>query len=290
MSSNSSRIPLLDTVSWLAAGREAWLVDVWGVLHDGITPFPAAGEACRRFREGGGKVVLVSNAPRPAASVTAQLDRIGVARDVYDAVISSGDTARSLISDLGPRALFHLGPGRDLPLFEGLEAVFAEAHQAEAVVCTGLFDDERESPEDYTGLLGSFARRKLPMICANPDLYVVRAGKRVPCAGTLAKIYEQAGGLVHYAGKPYPAIYVLAFAAVERLLGRPAAKEKVLAIGDGIYTDIAGAAAVGIDAVYIASGVHADDGEPLTGATLAALFPETGAAGRPLAALPALAW
>jgi HAD superfamily hydrolase (TIGR01459 family) len=279
-------IPILGSIAGLASGRDVWLMDIWGVIHNGVTPFAPACEACTQFRLAGGVVLLLSNAPRPADSVAAQLDRIGVPRFAYDSILSSGDAARALVSGYAGQPVFHLGPERDLAVFEGLGVTLASAEEADVVCCTGLFDDEIETPADYAELLAGLAARKLPMICANPDLTVARGDRIVYCAGALAADYEARGGSVAYAGKPYLPIYDMAFQRIAALKGAPVPRERILAIGDGITTDIKGAAAAGLDSVYVASGVHAPGG--LSAEALAELFP--GAAIRPIAALPALAW
>ncbi len=242
-----SLVPVVSSIAALTQGREAWLADVWGVIHNGVEPFAAACDACARFRLSGGLVVLLSNAPRPAASVAAQLDRIGVPRFAWDAIVSSGDAARTLVSAYGGRPVFHLGPERDLPIYDGIEVTLAPAKEAAAVICTGLFDDEIETPDDYAEMLADFVSRSLPMVCANPDLVVERGSKLVYCAGALAQAYERAGGAVTYAGKPYLPIYEMTFATIARLKGRDVEKSKMLAIGDGLETDIAGAAAAGVE-------------------------------------------
>jgi HAD superfamily hydrolase (TIGR01459 family) len=281
-----SHIPILDSISGLAPGRDVWLTDVWGVIHNGVEPFASACEACTRFRLSGGTVLLLSNAPRPAASVATQLDRIGVPRFAWDAILTSGDAARTLVGTFAGRPVFHLGPERDLSLYDDLGVTLSEATAAEAVSCTGLFDDEIETPADYAELLSDFAARKLPMICANPDLTVERGAKIVYCAGALAAEYEAQGGTVSYAGKPHLPIYDLALAFIEKLKSKPIPRERILAVGDGIRTDIKGAAAAGIDSVFIASGVHVASG--LNAATLAELFPNP--AVRPIAAMSTLHW
>jgi HAD superfamily hydrolase (TIGR01459 family) len=279
-------IPIVSSVSPLAPARDVWLTDIWGVIHNGVEPFTTACEACTQFRLAGGLVLLLSNAPRPAESVAAQLDRIGVPRFAYDAILSSGDAARTLLAAYAGKRVFHLGPERDLALFDGLDVTLSAAEEAAAVCCTGLFDDEVETAADYAAMLAGFAARKLPMVCANPDLAVVRGDRTIPCAGALAADYQALGGVVAYAGKPYLPIYDMAFAFIGKLKGEPVPRERILAIGDGIATDIKGAAAAGIDSIYVASGVHATDG--LTAAALAELFPAPGP--RPVAAMPALAW
>jgi HAD superfamily hydrolase (TIGR01459 family) len=279
-------IPILSSITELAADREAWLTDIWGVMHNGVAPFAAASDACTRFRLAGGTVVLLSNAPRPAASVVAQLDRIGVPRFAWDAILTSGDAARALVGAYAGKPVFALGPERDLSLYDGLDVTLSEAAAAEAVSCTGLFDDEIETPDDYAELLAEFASRNLPMVCANPDLTVERGSRIIYCAGALATAYEKLGGRVAYAGKPYLPVYDMAFAMIDKIKGRPVPRDRILAIGDGIRTDIQGAAAAGVDSVFVASGVHAPDG--LSGDALAGLFPDP--AVRPLAAMPALVW
>lgn len=279
-------IPILDSIAVEAPQRDLWLTDIWGVIHNGVAPFTSACDACTQFRLAGGTVLLLSNAPRPAESVAAQLDRIGVPRFAWDAILSSGDAARSLLLPFAGKPVFHLGPERDLPLFDGLDVRLSSVADADAVCCTGLFDDEIETPDDYADVLASFAARKLPMVCANPDLTVARGDRLIYCAGAVAAAYASLGGNVSYAGKPHGPIYDMAFALVEKLRGAPVSRARTLAIGDGIGTDIKGAAAAGIDSVFVASAVHAADG--LTAAVLADLFPT--APGRPIAAMTELAW
>lgn len=281
-------IPLITSIAPLAASADAWLVDIWGVMHNGVAPFATAVDACRRYRATGGTVLLLSNAPRPGASVVEQLRRIGVADDAYDRVLSSGDAARGMIAELAPRPAYHLGPERDLPLFAGLGLELVALEDAQAVVCTGLFDDETETPETYAPMLRRMRERSLPMVCANPDLKVERGGRIVWCAGGVAAAYEALGGDVAYAGKPHAPIYDMAERAIAELRGGAVPRRRLIAIGDGLKTDIAGASAAGIRSVYVASGVHLSGGTLLDPAALAALF--DGLAMRPVAAMQALAW
>jgi HAD superfamily hydrolase (TIGR01459 family) len=282
-------IPILQSIAPLAQKRSAWLVDIWGVMHNGVSPFLKAAEACERFRKAGGTVLLLSNAPRPAASVVEQLDRIGVPREAYDAILTSGDASRDMIVRAAGagRLLGHIGPERDRGLF-GHDVSVVPLQKAETVVCSGLFDDERETPETYLEVLAHLKKRGADMICANPDLTVERGGRIIYCAGALAKAYEDMGGQVAYAGKPYLPVYDLAFERLAALRIEPVARDRVLAIGDGVGTDIAGAAVAGIDSVYIASGVHAGPGGRIDEATLEEIF--AGVAGRPIAAMNGLAW
>lgn len=279
-------IPLVSSISSLAVATDAWLVDIWGVMHNGVQPFHDAARACMTFRRIGGTVMLLSNAPRPAASVAEQLRRIGVPDSAYDMILTSGDAARAMIAELSGRPVFHLGPERDLPIYAGLGVTCTRLEEADTIVCTGLFDDETESPENYREMLLAARERGLPMICANPDLKVERGGRIIWCAGGVAALYAQLGGMVSYAGKPYRPIYELAFDELARRRGSKVAPERVLAIGDGVKTDIAGAGTMGLRSVFIASGVHVAG--VLDEASLGQLFADAPA--RPAAAMRALVW
>lgn len=284
--SSPSSLPIVSSIAPFAEGTSAWLVDIWGVIHNGVKPYLDACAACARFREAGGLVVLVSNSPRPHASVLAQLDGIGVPRTTFDAIVTSGDVARTLVSAYAGQAVLHIGPERDLGIFAGLDIARVEPEAADAVVCTGLFNDEHETPDDYTDILTACLARRLPMICANPDIVVERGGRMIYCAGSIARAYEGAGGEVALAGKPYLPIYDLTFATLEGLRAGSSDKSRLLAIGDGLATDIAGAAAVGVRSVFVASGVHVPGG--LDADAVEALFPP--GAPRPVAAMSKLAW
>src|SRR5512134_1158955 len=249
-------IPVHDSIKDLGPRYPAWLVDIWGVMHNGHRAFPRAVAATRAFREVGGIVVLLSNSPRPSPSVKDQLIRLGVPADAYDATVTSGDLTRHELAKHVGATVFHLGPERDRPIFQGLDVKLAGPEESELIVCSGLFDDETETPEDYSGLLNALAARKLAMICANPDRLVERGDQLVWCAGALAASYEKAGGAVVYAGKPYGPIYDLAVDTIGTLACRAVPKREILAIGDGVHTDIEGAAVAGIDCVFIASGLH----------------------------------
>lgn len=283
-------IPIISHIAPLAPNCDLWLVDIWGVMHNGVRPFPDAVEACRRFRDGGGLALLLSNAPRPAPSVMQQLDRIGVAREAYDAIVSSGDAARAEIAGAiaSGQSIAHLGPDRDLGIYDGLGVVPVPVEVADVVVCTGLFDDTTETPETYASMLDGLAARGARMICANPDLTVERGGQIVYCAGALGAAYAARGGAVVYAGKPHLPVYDMAFRRVAELRGKEVAKARTLAIGDGIRTDIQGAAAAGIRSVFVASGVHVASGSALDEEALAQLFPAGNA--RPVAAMTGLRW
>lgn len=282
-------IPVLGSISTLARSFDVWFADIWGVLHDGVRPYARAVEACREFRQAGGTVILLSNAPRPCQSVIDQLNRIGVEREAHDTVVSSGDLSRALIAKWSGRTMLHIGPERDKPLFEGLDvAITGVPRSADAAVCTGLYDDEGETPEDYATLLQTLKSRDVPMICANPDLQVVRGGRVIYCAGAIAAVYDRLGGKVDYAGKPYLPIYDFAVVTAAKLRGAKITKSRILAIGDGVATDIAGAGAFGIASVFIASGLHHRPGEDL--ATTADRLFAPASTVRPVALMSDLAW
>ena len=278
-------IPILSSITELSCTCHAWIVDIWGVMHNGVRAFSAAGEACRRFRRGGGIVVLLSNAPRPFRAVVHQLAALGVDPESYDGGLTSGDVTRGLLEAWSGRSLLHIGPERDKGLFEGLAARLTTPDAAEAIACSGLWDDTCETPANYEPLFATLAARRLPMLCANPDLVVERGNKLVYCAGALAALYAEKGGEVIYAGKPHLPIYDHTFAALERLAGSTLARERILAIGDGIDTDLLGAHRAGLRSVFIASAVHLPGG--LNAHTLDELFASRPF--RPIAALPALA-
>jgi HAD superfamily hydrolase (TIGR01459 family) len=288
MSIGTETIPVIDVIAPFGKSYAAWLVDIWGVMHNGMRAFPPAVEATRRYREQGGIVILLSNSPRPSEGLQQQLRSLGVSDQSYDATVSSGDLTRHELAKHAGARIFHLGPERDLPIFKDLDLKLVDAGQAELVVCTGLFNDETEKPQDYEGLLRELAERKLTMLCANPDHLVERGHDLVYCAGALAHLYEEDGGEVIYAGKPYAPIYELSEETIAGIAGRKIARSEILAIGDGIRTDMAGAADYGLDAVFVASGLHVGPGgEGLDDLRLVELFE-----GRkpPLAAMPALAW
>ncbi|MEX0404602.1 TIGR01459 family HAD-type hydrolase [Aquibium sp. LZ166] len=247
----------------IAGGYSVLLCDVWGVVHNGERAFTEASAALARARENGKAVILITNAPRPHPDVEAQLRALGVPSDAYDRVVTSGDVTRDLIAD-GPRMVFHIGPDRDLSIYDGLDIELCEEPEASVVVCTGLFDDETETPEDYSDLLRRLRARNLPFICANPDIVVERGDRLIWCAGALARDFGQLGGRTLISGKPHRPIYEAALKAAGDLLGRTISSSDVLAIGDGVLTDIKGASQNDIDALYVSGGIHARDyGETL---------------------------
>ncbi len=250
---------VLERAGPLLAGYDVLFCDVWGVLHNGAKAYPAAGKALADYRGQGGIVVLVSNAPLPARTVADLLDARGVRRDCWDTIVSSGELTRAHILERGLRRIHHVGSDRDLVLFDGLDIARVSMTDAEAIVCTGVVDDVNETGESYRPLLEEALALKLPMICANPDLIVEVGDLLLPCAGAVAIIFEDLGGEVFWAGKPHRVAYEAAQHRAEDLAGRPVERSRILAIGDALRTDVAGAGAYGIDSLLIANGIHRDE-------------------------------
>ncbi|MGD9916093.1 MAG: TIGR01459 family HAD-type hydrolase [Rhizobiaceae bacterium] len=246
----------IQSLAEIAGSYTAILSDVWGVVHNGERSFPSAVEALAAARAKGIAVVLITNSPRRTESVVAQMRSLGVPDDAWDRIVTSGEVTRALIAE-GPRRIFHLGPERDMNLYDGLDVEATEERDADGVVCTGLFDDEVETPEDYADMLRRFRSRNLPFICANPDIVVERGDRLIWCAGALARDYTQLGGRTLIAGKPHAPIYRAALAAAGEVLGREVGARDALAIGDGVLTDVKGAEAAGIDVLYVSGGIHA---------------------------------
>jgi HAD superfamily hydrolase (TIGR01459 family) len=249
----------IERFSPLARNYDVLLCDIWGVVHNGIAVFTQAADALARFRTGGGTVILITNAPYPADAVQRFLDRLGVRRDAYDAITSPGDVTRTIVAARGAEEVFHLGPPRDLSIFAGLNVTFDPIESADYVVCSGLVDDKTDTPEDYREMLAFMRRRSLFMVCANPDVLVERGDTLIYCAGALADAYVALGGEVLYCGKPHAPIYQAAVnnAAAVVSGGKVPPLARVLAIGDSIRTDFKGAAAFGIDCLFVVSGLHA---------------------------------
>jgi HAD superfamily hydrolase (TIGR01459 family) len=255
--------PRIPGLSVLSGGYDAVLCDVWGVLHNGIAAFPEACEALVAWRAAGGRVMLLTNAPRPAEPIHEQLARLGVPRAAYDDLLTSGDVTREILMARPERAVLHIGPDRDLALYEGLPIRLVGDHEAEVVVVTGLFDDTVETPDDYRVRLAALAERRLPLVCANPDIVVERGAQRVWCAGALARVYEEFGGEAVLVGKPYAPVYEEARLRLADMFGRPFTDLKVLAIGDGLATDIRGAYGQKLDVLFVTAGIHGADFGPL---------------------------
>jgi HAD superfamily hydrolase (TIGR01459 family) len=284
-------VPLIDKFGPLARDYDVLLCDVWGVVHNGIAAFPEACDALERFRNEGGTVILITNAPRAGANVQRILDRFAVPHAAYDAIMSSGDVTHGIVETRLKERVFHLGPERDLSIFAGLGVVFAPAEAADYVVCSGLFDDTRETPEDYHDLLATMRARSLFMVCANPDIVVERGDELVYCAGAIADAYAAIGGEVLYCGKPYAPIYEAALSKAAALRRERAPLARVLAIGDSVRTDLKGAASFGLDCLFVVSALHAEEAGGREAPDLAGLNAAFAAAGvAPKAIMRRLAW
>jgi HAD superfamily hydrolase (TIGR01459 family) len=285
MSGNSPQVTA--HFSTLAAGYDVVLSDVWGVVHNGVTAHPDACDALIRFRAKGGHVILITNAPRPNDAVARQIASFGVPAQVYDGIVSSGDVTRSVIASRPGQTLFHMGPERDRAIFTGLGVSLARLERADYVVCSGLFDDEAETPEDYRARLAFMTERQLFMVCGNPDVVVERGDRLVYCAGAIADLYAAMGGEVLYAGKPYQPIYDQAL----QRAGANVPRSRVLAIGDSVRTDLKGAQAFGIDCLFVTAGIHAEElggHDSPDGSALRDMFAAAGQA--PKAVMRRLVW
>ena len=253
----TSPLPSISGLADLAGRYDAVLSDVWGVVHNGVEAFPSAVEALTEYRKAGGKVVFITNAPRPSGPIIEMLDRLGVHRAAYDAIVSSGDATRTMIGKDRGRAIHHVGPPtEDDALYDGLDVRRTGPEEAEVVVVTDL-DTDDDTPEMYRERARLWLSRKLPMICANPDRVVEHGDKIIYCGGALGDLYAAMGGMVLMAGKPYQPIYEEAFRLAEEAAGRPLDKARVLAIGDSVRTDATGAAKFGIDLLFVTGSIHA---------------------------------
>jgi len=259
---SSADATVLDGLAQAQERYDAILCDIWGVLHNGERGFAPAASALRELRLRGKVVTLITNAPRPKGEVAEQLASLGIGADCFDAIATSGDVCAEAIARKAPGRPFHIGPARDLPVFAAASALTSHnvapvpLEEADFAVCTGLVEDTQETPADYEEILVACRAKNLPMICANPDLVVYRGEQLVYCAGALAERYEELGGAVEQAGKPYAPIYRMAIGLLEKARGRPLDIDRILAIGDAIHTDIAGATTMGLDSVLITGGIH----------------------------------
>ncbi len=274
----------------LAERYDGFILDLWGVIHDGVNPYEGAGDCLRHLRDAGKRCVLLSNAPRRSFAAETMLRKMGLEADLYTGILTSGEAVHLALqrrtdpwfAALGPR-VWHLGPDRDRNVLDGLDLTQVETPaDADFVLNTG--PDDHRGPSDvalFEDVLAECARHGLPMICANPDLEVIRGGVRVICAGALAERYQRMGGSVRSLGKPDPAIYV----PVLEMLGT--GKARTLAVGDALRTDIAGAAAAGVDSCWVLGGIHGEAlGDDHGAATAEAL-----AAGlHPVAIIPRFVW
>jgi len=240
----------------VADDYDALLCDIWGVIHNGREAFLGACEALERFRGDRGPVILLTNSPRPSRAIPEQLQQIGVIGEIFDAIVTSGDATIDEIARRAPGPAFKLGPERDDRIYEGLELNFSDLEDANFISCTGLFEDDVETPDDYVDMLTEARDLGLPMVCANPDVKVRRGDKEIYCGGALAQLYERLGGEVIYNGKPHAPIYRLCRAWLEELTGNVPPPDRILAIGDNIFTDLLGAQTEDYDCLFIAGGIH----------------------------------
>ena len=246
----------------IADDYDAILCDIWGVVHNGRRPFDGAIEALQRYREERGPIVLISNSPKPSVAIPQQFVQVGIDEVFYDAIVTSGDATIDELSRRAPGPAFKLGPERDDPIYEGLELHFADMDDAAFISCTGLYDDYGgETPEDYQELLQRGVDNGLPMVCANPDVTVKVDGQTIYCGGALAELYTELGGEVVFAGKPHPPIYRLARAWLDEVAGHVPTPDRILMVGDNIFTDLVGAEREGLGTLYIQDGLHGRDAE-----------------------------
>ena len=239
--------------------------DLWGCLHNGRAAFPSAVSALQKFREKGGTVVLLTNAPRPRAAVETQLDTIGVPRDCWDIITTSGDSARAaMFNGAAGSKVWFMGYEKDLAVFEPLKIIDnptpierVALEDAEGIVCCGP-EDPYADPDVYRPQFLYAKQKGLPLLCFNPDIVVDFGERRQWCAGALAKLYTEMGGQSLYFGKPHPPIYDLARRRLAAL-GKPVADNRILCIGDGIITDVAGAMGEDLDVLYITGGLAAEE-------------------------------
>lgn len=288
-------IPMLGGLSAVADRYDGFILDLWGVLHDGVRPYPGAVDTLRQLERQGKRAIILSNGPRRAASLVRRTGEIGITPDLYEQLHSSGEETWRLLRERPDPAIAALGrrvfpivPERDRDLLDGLDLETAESPAAaDFLLATGLAD-AAETVADYEQALAAGAANARPMLCANPDLEVVRAGVREFCAGALAARYEALGGSVLYVGKPHPTVYRTCLAHLGSI-----ARSRILAVGDSLRTDVAGAAGVGVDSLLVLGGIHAEElaGAADSHADPAKLAAACARAGQwPTYAVPAFAW
>ncbi len=258
---------LLSGLSAVPGQYDALFCDIWGVIHNGRQHFPPAYEALKRFKAECGPVILISNSPRPNDSLIAQLASLGIMDDGFSAVISSGDATREYLRKFAPTGpAWRIGDMREQALYHGIDIDLSGTPETAAFIsCTSPFNDEEDTLDQYQHVFETAAKRNLVMICANPDKVVQRGDKIIMCAGSLADLYASLGGQVVMAGKPYAPIYEMCYTALDGLTGKPHDKRRILAIGDGLPTDVLGANGQGLDLLFIAAGIHAVEATDATG-------------------------
>lgn len=257
---------IITSLAAISDQYDAVFCDVWGCYHNGKAPLPGAVAALTAYRERGGKVILLTNAPRPETAVMGQLDAMNAPRDSYDAIASSGGAARDAVKsgDWGKR-VYHIGATKDEMFFDDANVERVSLADADSIVCTGLADDVTETPADYEDALAEGTLRRLPFLCANPDLVVDVGEERRYCAGALAQVYREKGGAVTEYGKPHPQIYDYARRVLTNLTGTVTEDARILCIGDGIRTDVRGAVGEGFDCLFITGGLAAAEVNDATG-------------------------
>lgn len=274
----------------LADKYDALLCDIWGVVHNGLEAHPSAVEALIAFRKQGGHVVLISNASRPRDVIAKMLSDMGISAEIYDEIVTSGDVTRDLLSHYEGQGIYHVGPETDLAMFDGLNVPFASVEKASAVVVTGL-NGNSLTPDDFADDMAQWLKLDLPFICANPDKIVEVGEDIVYCPGALADVYEEMGGRVQMAGKPYAPIYEAALEKLASLTHKTPDKSRVLAVGDSVRTDATGAAEANVDLLFITGSIHAGELEAIGGATQANVEKLVAPSKANLAAfMPRLAW
>jgi HAD superfamily hydrolase (TIGR01459 family) len=287
----SSPARALTGFSEISGSYDAALCDVWGVVHNGIAAYPSAVKALVEYRKAGGRLVFITNAPRPSAPLIAMLDRLGVPRDAYDDIVSSGDATRAMIAPYKGKVVHHVGPPtEDDGLYEGLGVIRGPAEEAEVVVVTDL-DTDDDTPDMYNKRVDLWLKRGLPMICANPDRVVEHGDKLIYCGGALGDLYEARGGKVLMAGKPYRPIYNEALRLAEVAAGRTLDKSRIVAIGDSVRTDAMGASQFDIDLLFITGSIHAGELDAFGNVDPQAVADLVAPSGANIAGfLPRLAW
>ncbi len=256
---------IIRSLDEIAPGYRVLYCDLWGCLHDGTRALPDAVAALERFKARGGAVALITNSPRPSAGVALQLDALGAPRSCWDVIVSSGDAAQAaMAAGLFGRRVHHIGPERDLTFFIGpdgrpIDVERVPLAEAEGIVCTGLFDDRTETPDDYRATILEGRLRGLKLLCANPDIVVDVGDRRIYCAGAIAAAYAEAGGESFYYGKPHPPIYALTHRKISDYLGEEVRNDDILCVGDGIATDVLGAMGENLDSLFVTGGLAAEE-------------------------------
>ena len=247
----------LDGLSEIAPRYDVVLSDIWGVVHNGVAAHPTAVEALVNYRRGGGRVVLISNAPRPHGPIIEMMDGFGVSHEAYDDVVTSGDATRVILEQYRGKTVHYVGPPKENDsLFEGLDITIGAAESAKAVVVTDL-DTDDDTPDMYNDRITSWLKRNLPLIAANPDRVVEHGDRLIYCGGALADLYEARGGMIVMVGKPYKPIYSEALRLAEKAAGHAVDRTRILAIGDSVRTDAIGAAGAGLDLLFVTGSIHA---------------------------------